>query len=270
MRVTGIGRGLGWEVPSNRIAVGGTGAAVVILFGVGWVRGDASILTALLSGVAVFIAWAAARELTPDYPGAATLAMVLALGAAVVGQPSVLISAIALIGVRLVAGTVGSPITVVDVAILGVIGVMSGVSPLLWVVGFTIGAWIWAAPEVGNLRIPARISFVVGAVLGLALAYALSLESGWPDVEITSTAYVLTAVAGGAMLLAARPTTVTSMTDSGTARIDVARIKFARLAAGSFIMWAAVMGGVAGFWSIAPLMAALLATAVYRIFKEPA
>ncbi len=268
--VTGIGRGLDLRIGSNRVAVAGTGVAVFVMVTVGWYRDDLSILAALLAGVAVFIAWATARELTPDYPGAATAAMVLALGAAVIGQPSVLISAVAMIGIRLVAGTVGVPISVLDVAILGVIGAASGVSLVLWIVAVPIGAWVWSAPEVGSLRRTAKVAFVVGVLSGLALAYALAREYGWPDVEITGTAYVFTAVAGAAMLVAARPTTVTSMTDSGAARIDVARIRFARLAAGSFVMWAAVMGGIAGFWSIAPVMAALLTTAIYRVFREPA
>jgi uncharacterized membrane protein len=35
-------------------------------------------------------------------------------------------------------------------------------------------------------------------------------------------------------------------------------------------MWAGVMGGVAGFWAIGPVFAALTAIAIYRMVGDPA
>jgi hypothetical protein len=248
----------------------GFGTATIVMLAVGWYRGGWTIVDSLLTGVAVFVAWATTRELIPDHPGSASFAMVLALGAAIYAQPSALIAAIALIGVRLVAGTVGAPVGNLDIVALGIIGIASGAIAVLWIVAVAIGAWIWTAPEVGRLRSVAGVVFVVGTGFGIAAAYGLGLTYGRPEAEITATAYVLAATAGAAMLLASRPTTVVSSTDAGGARIDVARIRLARLAAGAFIMWAAVIGGQSGFWSIAPVMASLVATAIYRIFKEPA
>ncbi len=268
--VTGIGRPLDLGLRSNRVAVAGFVLGTVIGAGVGWYRADRSIVGALITGLAVFVAWATARELTPDYPSAATVAAVLALAAALVAPPSILVSGVALIGLRLVAGTVGAAVSRFDVGVLVVLGVVAGVIPVLWITAIAIGAWVWAAPEVGHRRRVAGILFVVGVASGLALAYVLGREYGWAEIEITTTAYVLTAFAGGVMLLAARPTRVISQVDAGTARIDVARIRLARLAAGSFVMWATVMGGVAGFVAIAPATAALVATAVFRVFREPA
>ena len=72
------------------------------------------------------------------------------------------------------------------------------------------------------------------------------------------------------MMVAARPVSVTAPTDSGSEDVDRLRVRFARLAAGSFCMWAAVIGGTMGFWAIAPIFAALVAAAIYRFFVQPA
>ena len=268
--MTGIGRPLDLTLQSNRIAVVGFGLGTTVAAGAGWYRGNLSIVSALISGLAVFVAWAAARELTPDYPGAATIAIAFALAGVLVAPPSLLVFAVALIGLRLIAGTVGAAISRFDVVALTLLGVISGLVAVLWIVAIAIGAWVWTAPEVGHRRRVAGILFIVGVLSGLVLAYVLGGEYGRPEVEITTGAYVLTAFAGGMMLLAARPTRVTSQIDAGTAHIDLARIRLARLAAGAFVMWAAVIGGESGFWAIAPVMAALVATAIYRIFREHA
>jgi hypothetical protein len=268
--MTGIGRPLDLTLQSNRIAVAGFGLGTAVAAGAGWYRGDLSILAPLISGLAVFLAWAIARELTPDYPGAATIAIVLALAGVLVAPPSLVVSAVALIALRLIAGTVGAAISRFDVVALTLLGVVSGLVAVLWITAIAIAVWAWTAPEVGHRRKVAGSLFIVGVLSGLALAYVLGGEYGRPEVAITTGAYVLTAFAAGVMLLAARPTQVISQIDAGTTQIDVARIRLARLAAGAFVMWAAVIGGEPGFWAIAPVMAALIVTAIYRIFREPA
>ena len=52
--------------------------------------------------------------------------------------------------------------------------------------------------------------------------------------------------------------------------IDARRLQMARVATGSFCMWAAVVAGVEGFWSISPAFAALVIAAIYRVFVHPA
>nr|MDJ0791281.1 hypothetical protein [Acidimicrobiia bacterium] len=109
-----------------------------------------------------------------------------------------------------------------------------------------------------------------GSVVGLGILWYQWTEGTFVAAEVTTTAYVLAAVAGGAMILAARPLAVTSPTDTGSGTVESVRVRSARIAAGSFCMWAAVIGGVAGFWSIVPVFCALAVAAVFRVFIQPA
>lgn len=231
---------------------------------------ELSVLGVIFASVAVFLGWAVGRELDPDTPNVANLAMALALVAAVFFTPSVLIAGIALIGIRLVAGTVGAPITILDLFLLVFVGAASGAVSVLWIVGITIVIWLWAAPEVGDRRTWGLVSFLVGVAVGLGFAYYMWSKGTLREVDITAGAYVLAGLAGGAMLVAARPIAVISQTDVGTGAVDSVRVRFARLAAGSFCMWAAVIGGVEGFWAMGPVLAGLVAAAIYRVFVHPA
>ena len=66
------------------------------------------------------------------------------------------------------------------------------------------------------------------------------------------------------------PKTMTSVADTRSDLLSVHRVGLARKTAGTFIMWAAVMGGVAGFWVLSPLLAALIATAFAKWFSAGA
>ena len=146
----------------------------------------------------------------------------------------------------------------------------AALDPALWVAGLALVAWLVRAPEPGTLRRWGQAAFGVGAAAGLGvLAYQWS-NGSLESVDVTATAYALAAAAGLAMIVAARPLAVTSSTDSGSGIVEWTRIRSARVAAGSTLMWAAVIGGVDGFWSIGPVFAALAVAAVFRVFVQPA
>lgn len=272
--ITGLGRSFDHRLTSNRIAFGGGVLAFGVLFVVGLITDDASLLAsgfgAAFGAVGVFLGWAMARELDPDLPSAATWSMALALGFAVFVVPSALITGVILIAVRLVAGTVGASVKVGDIVVLGGIAFLAASTPVLWIVLITLGFWLWAAPEVGRLRGAGIAVFGLGALAGGGVALWTVLRDDGYDFDITMTAYVLAALAGLAMMVAARPIGVTCVVDAGGSVIDARRLQMARIATGSFCMWAAVVAGVDGFWSVGPAFAALVVAAVYRVFVHPA
>lgn len=260
--ITGIGRGLDLDLRSNRVALAGAAAATVAYAGFALATGD-EIADSLIAGIVVFLAWAIGRELDPDRPRVAAWAMLVAFGAAVYDLPSGIVTAVALIAIRLVAGTPGAAVTWVDVAVLVLLGFVSGSSAVLWIAALIFAIWLLTSPEVGPLKWIALGSLIGGTVAGFRAAEA-------PVVVVGQDAYILAAVGGVVMMLAMRPSVVISRTDAGTELIQQGRIGLARRTAGTFVMWAAVMGGVAGFWAISPVLAALTATAFAKWFVRGA
>lgn len=260
--ITGLGRSIEARNRSHRIAFSGVLVAAVLYAGIAIVD-DRPRSEILIAGVAVFIAWAVGRELDPDRPNVAAWAMPVAFAALVYDMPSALASAVALVGIRVVAGTIGGRVMWLDVGVLAFLGYVVGSQQVLWMVGLALAIWLLNAPEVGSLRYIALASLAGGFVAGAWFAEPVS-------VEITQDAYLLAALGGGVMMLAMKPSVMISTTDARTGTIDAARVGLARKVAGAFLMWAAVMGGVAGFWMISPVLAALTATATAKWFSPGA
>ncbi len=260
--LSGLGRSIEPKLRSHRVAFTGALTSGVLYAGIAAID-DRPISDALIAALVVFIAWAIGRELDPDRPNTGAWGMPFAFAALVYDMPSALAAAIALMGLRVVAGTIGARVTWLDVGVLALLGFGSGSEQVLWIVGLVFGMWLLSAPEVGSLRYVATAALVLGLFAGVWLAEPAS-------VEITQDAYLLAALGGVVMMLAMKPSVVISKTDARTGPIDASRIGLARKAAGSFLMWAAVMGGVAGFWMISPVLAALTATAIAKWFSPGA
>lgn len=260
--ITGIGRGLDLDLRSNRIALAGAAGATVACAGFALATGG-EISDALIVGIVAFLAWAIGRELDPDRPQVAAWAMPFAFAASIYDLPSGIVTAVVLIAIRLVAGTPGAAVTWIDVAVFALLGFASGSTPVLWIAALALAFWLATSPEAGPLKGFALGSLVVGTVAGFRAAE-------FPTVDIGQDAYILAAVAGAVMMLAMRPRVVTSRTDAGRELIQPGRVALARRTAGAFVMWAAVVGGVAGFWVISPVLAALTATAFAKWFSRGA
>jgi hypothetical protein len=267
---TGLGRVLDLSNATNVIAVAGSAVAFIAFAGVSFVDDDLSIPGAAAASVAIFLAWATARELDPDTPAAATWALVLAMLLGLANVPSAIVAGTAMLAIRLVVGTVGAPVTILDIGVLVGVGVVSGAQPALWIVGITVGLWLWSAPEVGKWRIAGLTALVVGGVFGIAFGLSGFWQDGDAFVGATSGAYILASIAAIVMFFASRPGSVVARSDAFGYPIDGDRVRLGRIAAGSFCVWAGVVAGVAGFWSMGPVFAALVTTAVFRVFVHPA
>ena len=193
-----------------------------------------------------------------------------ALMIALFATPAALATGVVLVSIRMVAGTVGSPLSRLDVIVVAGLGAFAALDPVLWPAGLAALAWLVRAPEVGPLRTWGTAAFGVGATAGLGLLWYQWSSGSIEPVDVTTTAYVLAGAAGVAMLFAARPLAVTSRTDSDSSVIAWTRVRSARIATGAICMWAAVIGGIDGFWSIGPVFAALAVAATFRVFVQPA
>jgi hypothetical protein len=252
-QITGLGRTLSPSLRSHRVAFGGASVAGVVYAMLSVVT-YRSLSDSVVAALAVFLAWAVGRELDPDRPQVGAWAMPVAFAALIYDLPSALASAVALIAIRVVAGTTGGAVTWGDVVILALVGFLTGSDPALWIIGLTLAIWLFTAPEVGSLRNLGLSALGIGIGIGVWFADPVV-------VEITQDAYLLAAFGGAAMMLAMTPKSMISVTDTRLGPLSVHRVGLARKTAGTFIMWAAVMGGVAGFWMLSPLLAALIATA---------
>ncbi|MFC4453055.1 hypothetical protein [Deinococcus sonorensis] len=106
------------KVPSNRFVVVGS-----VLAGLGAALLGRSPAQAAGTAAAAFTGWATARELDPDQPGSASVALLLAAlqGAAQPGSAAGLLGAgTVLSSLRVLAGTVGLPVSGPDAAALTV------------------------------------------------------------------------------------------------------------------------------------------------------
>jgi hypothetical protein len=208
-------------------------------------------------GVGVFLAWAIAREIDPDRPGTATLAMVAAGGLAFIAPAAAGIAAVVLIGLRAMVGTVGTPLRIADLVVIVAAAGYAGTRPEGWAaVGVLAAGLAMARPE--RLGVALGALFAAG-VIGAVVAGAV------PQFDLSvGTPLALLACAGLATALAVPVLEVASTTDVGGRPLSPVRVTRARLVAGLSIAVAAVVSG-SGAASLSPVLGALVAVAVSAV-----
>ena len=248
---------------SNRLAIGGTLTAALVV-GLLLLLGLDAGLSPFSAAIGVFLAWAIGRELDPDNPAAAAIAMPVSFGLLVLlGPSSLLVSTGVLLGARMTAGTVGSPLRPLDIA--GIIGL----SALLGAT--TIGVVGVAAMIVGvffdeprRSRSTAIIAasttvFVVAALItGVEWSWTAPDAAGWATL-------VVGAVAAVAVVPAASPS---SLCDHRTGPVRGERVTAARGMAGIAVLAGFALAGEAGIVALAgTAVAALAGTAIRRMLS---
>lgn len=253
--VTGLGRTLEWSIPSNRTAILGGFLAAIAIGLRDWHGFDpAALWEAGSTGLAVFLSWALARELDPDDPGPATLAMLFCLGLAFTAGADAFGAAIALVALRLMVGSVGRPLRIGDHLVLVAAATVAGLRPGLWPVGaLVILALVVARPRgYGLSAIASSIALGIATLAGAGFAWVGSLGS--------------IAVAGVGVLagLAALPVAdVSTRTDRGDRLISTGRVIIARLAATGVIVSTSFLSTDPSS-SVGPVLAALGAIALFN------
>lgn len=254
----GLGRGIDIRLVSNRIVVAGFVVSLAGFIAVAAFSDRLTYAEAVTSAISVAIAWMIGRELDPDHVHAATLAMVLAAAAVFVDLPSALVVGAAMLTFRMTTGTVGRFLTVSDLLLVAIVGFGSGGEIWAWPIGIVALVWLKEAPEVGPLR-----WWAVG-VLTVSFVGAFYLA----DLDVITISTETLALAGAAAVVAAISiigVSTASPTDRRGGHLDNRCLRMSRLAAGTYLVVAAVVGGTEPFWEIAPVAAGLVAAALSSI-----
>ncbi|WP_050920635.1 hypothetical protein [Deinococcus gobiensis] len=155
-------RPLDLTVASNRYAAAGlaVGTLAPLLLGRGW-------KAALGTGMAGFSAWATARELDPDHPQTAAVALPVAAAAALLGgAPNLLGSLTAVSSLRVLSATVGHRPSQNDLLALGVQAALSAFAGQR-AAALLPGAALSLAADAGDRFAPAPEAALYGVAAGV-------------------------------------------------------------------------------------------------------
>lgn len=262
-RITRLGRPFDLSRTSNRISL--IGPAVLGLASLGWdvaVGNPADFVGALSAAISAFLAWAIARELDPDRPHTATFAMVLAGLAAATGiwEVPLGVSTAALVGLRVLVGSVGGDLKPLDLAaIVGLAG-FAGTRIEGWVVVLLLVLGVLDSRPRGYLY--ALPAIVLGAGAGAFLA-GVGLPGGTRSDEV----YLWALVTIAAIPLSVRLTKIRSRTDIFDHPIRWPNVRAARVMAGFVVIGGLLASTANDVVLLAPVLAALGATALARTFR---
>ncbi|MGI8748078.1 MAG: hypothetical protein ACR2J4_07005 [Deinococcus sp.] len=251
LRSSALPRPLDPSVPSNRFALLGTGAALLLalLAGRGW-RASLGV------GGAAFLGWASARELDPDAPLSASLALGLSgLGALLGGSPKLLPGYTVLSGLRVLAGTVGPAASDADALALSAGAALSRLGGQETAALLPAGA-LWLSGRQSDGLQPPAWAAPLAAGAGLL---APGRRSTSQDHTVLSDLLSLAALGTAGVLL--RPEEPSSRQDQTSRRVSGSRVHSARLLSLAALGLGLLRGQSA---SLLPLAAACLGTALRR------
>lgn len=237
-KISSLGRPLDPRYRSNLIAILGS-LTVAIGFGAYNAMADTPLASSWTeAGVGVFLAWAIGRELDPDHPSSATMAMIASSGIALVAAPSLLTGAAVLVAARLITGSVASELRFLDPLALVGLGVMAGsgaTSPAA-VPALVVGIVVFGNRSLRSVVVAAATG--VGAVVALIVKQPLL---GSTDPEGWSIVFLIAAVVTLAVSIPALPPA--SLTDVDSKPLLGWRISASRVAVASTIGAAFALGG---------------------------
>lgn len=262
-RITRLVRPFDLRKTSNRISVIGPVVVGLGSLGVDIASGNSpQFLEAVWASVTAFLAWATARELDPDRPHTATFAMGLAALAAIAGlwEIPLLISAAALLGLRVLAGTVGGDLKPVDLTVFVGLGVFAGTRIEGWVVVLLLVLGLL------DSRPPGYLFALPTMLIGSALAGYLA-GVGLPGGPISDEVYLWALVTIAAIPLAIRVTRIRSRTDIFDHPIRWPNVRAARVMAGFVVIGGLLASSANDVVLLVPVLAALVATALTRTFR---
>ena len=264
-RITAIGRPIDPNYPTNRaiallaLAVIVGGSVLQLIAGVQLVQ---SISWGIEAGLAVFLAWALARELDPDHDLSAFVAAGLALiGLLFLDLPGLTALFWMIVLLRIVNRTAGLPATILDSLLI------LGLSSWLTWQGEWIYGLITALAFLLDSRLsPPHVRHLLFAAIALVITVIL-FGGRLPRVDELSPAIALTVLVMSALFLpviiASRE--LTTVSDQTNEPLNPRRVQAAQgiaLLTGILIAW---WNGYSGFVSFMPLWAAMAGASLYRL-----
>jgi len=266
--ITAVGRPIDPEYPTNRaialitLVIMAGGALWRGLSGTAW---RASAMWGVQAGLTVFLAWALCRELDPDHPLAAFVAVALALPATYLWDlPQLGVILWLLIAVRVVNRTAGPPAGVLDA--LGLLGLTGWLSLQgNWGYGVIAALAFLLDSQLPN---PAPRHLVFALLVVVITVVAAFVGSGSAGQGAPSLAGGLIALALSLLFMPVHLTarTVESVGDQTGEPLAPIRVQTAQALALLVGVEVAVVSGLAGLTALFPLWAATLGAAITWLY----
>lgn len=265
--VTALGRAIDLNYPSNRAIALLSAGAVVAGATYRLLAGELLLDSALWgigAGLAVFLAWALARELDPDHGLSAFVAAGLTvIGLLLPALPELLQIFWLLLAVRVVNRSTGLPARLLDsLGVLGLSGWLTWqghwTAGLLTVAALALDGWL--APALGRQRLFALLALLATVTLAI-------FRGDIAQVAGPSTATILAVAAMAVLFLVVIATSrrLASVGDETGEPLNPTRVRAAQalaLAAGLLLAW---WNGADGVVALLPAWAAMLGTGLYRL-----
>jgi hypothetical protein len=238
---------------SNRLAIAGAASAALIV-GVAGLAGIDLGSGPFTAAVGVFLAWAIARELDPDHPASAAIAIPLSFVLTLaLGPASLLVSTGVLLGTRMAAGTVGAALRPLDIGGIMVVSALLGTN----LIGATGVAAIVVGVLVGEQRRARGIGIAIAAVTAFTVVGVVSdVQRTW-DAPGTTAWIVLAATVISVLVVIPAPSP-TSSTDRQTGVLLRWQLTVARAVAGLAVVAGFVLVGETGIAALAATATAAL------------
>jgi hypothetical protein len=261
-RFSHLARSFGFADPNHRLVVGV--ATLIGLFA--YLR--SGIVGGLEAAVTASLAWALARELDPDQPGAAPwVAAAATLPTLFVGSPSLAALALLMLAARVVARTTGLPPAPADMVGLLALAGLAAVRTPGWIAGMALAVAV--AVDVSLPRPAPRRQLAWAAAMGLVVSAVAGL-AGSPDPWIPPTTVHWLAVgvglAGAVVLAVLHP--VGSVADRTAEPLDVSRVRLARLLVLTAAAVTALVGGADGMGALLPVWLVLAGLGAARLGRS--
>lgn len=265
--ISGISRLIDVRHPSNLfvvVAAVAAGAAAVAwrYFG----PGDDILRWGILSGGAVFLAWAIAREIDPDRPIGASVGALLALPLLAYGAPSLAAAAGVLLATRIAARTTGRSPTGVDAVVLIGLGAYLGRSPETWPAALIVVAALVVDRHLHDG--PRSSSWMAGGVLLASIGAALvaAPDVVWERLSRSGGMLLALSLIAGAWLLG-RTRTPVSVCDVYGRPLHAPRLLSARVLGLVGLTVPAIALGAQGLAAMTIPAAAYIGVAIAELFR---
>lgn len=254
--ITGLGRPIDLSIQSNRIAVAGSGLAGLLALSLSWFRaGELELVSAGIVALGAFLAWALTREIDPDNQASAYLAMSAAGVIGLIAAPAALVVGVLLLAVRVLSGSVGTPLTALDLVVLLSAAIYAGTQPVAWPV---VGLLAYAVHRSGHRYSRAVTLAMVFGAAAAALLFVAELAPGVPGAGFWLVLTGLFALGWRRI----RNANVRSLADSGLPLLSN-RVGVAALALITAVACGAVLAPNSVVTDLSPAIAAFAAMAVW-------
>ena len=273
-----IGRSVDPTYPTNRaiilvtLVVVAGGAVFQWLAGAGLLQGG---LWGVEAGLAAFLGWALCRELDPDHDLSAFVAAGLTVVGLFWGQPDLLVLFWVLMIVRVVNRSVGLPATLLDALVVvgssgwlmwqrsnWVYGVVAGLAFLL------DGQLPKADREQRAMTVP-PVAFAAAAIIATG-AWVVLRGRWWPEAEgSAASALAVSAMSAIFVPVIVGASRVSAVDDRAGEPLEPTRVQAAQGMAVLTGVQIGLWAGRVGIVSVAPLWAAAVGAALYRLAVGP-